>query len=319
MNMRIRFSRKDERSDIPLTTPVVRKKPGIRFFILLGISILTASLNLIRWHPVENSPCVLKWEKYDEQLAGEINSINKLIAAADAYSITKDVPADSIGYWDNLSDIIRVSFSHGYSYYSMNENWVAAIAGAVIWDDLAAIVQPNDIMKYPNAACSQQSIVLMECLKRKGIPYRAVLFAHHYAVEAYINNGWRFFDNNLEIVLAGNTHSDSYEGYAKKGELTRIYRGILGPQSMSYMLGSAHYGAVSAEPAPNAATFHHVTRFLSLTLWLIPFGLAVSEYQKVRKRYRLAEARLLLRRSHNPVPQRVHGIPGFWNEEAKLA
>src|SRR5690606_7454053 len=132
------------------------------------------------------------------------------------------VPVSSLAYWDNMSNIMTNIFSHGYSYYSLEENWIAAICGSLFWRDLAAIVNPEDIMRYSNAACSQQSIVLMECLGRKGIPHRAVMFPNHYAVEAYIENGWRYFDTHLEQVLTHNSHKISFSDYHAKGNLSHM-------------------------------------------------------------------------------------------------
>jgi hypothetical protein len=48
--------------------------------------------------------------------------------------------------------------------------------GEFVWSHLSAIVLPEDILKYPMAACSQQSIIMMECFKKIGVDYRKVGF-----------------------------------------------------------------------------------------------------------------------------------------------
>src|SRR5206468_12316967 len=59
-----------------------------------------------------------------------------------------------------------------------------------------------DILKYPYAACSQQSIVFMEILKRKGFNTREVGFqgktSGHFCFEVDYNGGWHFYDPDME-------------------------------------------------------------------------------------------------------------------------
>ena len=73
--------------------------------------------------------------------------------------------------------------------------------------DLSAIVIPNDILKQPMAACSQQSIIGMEVFKRKGFKVRKVGFFYdgyggHFCFEAFFYNRWHFFDPDLEPKLS---------------------------------------------------------------------------------------------------------------------
>jgi hypothetical protein len=185
-----------------------------------------------------------------------------------------------------MSVIMKNAFSHGYSYYSLQENWIAALCGRLIWTDLAAIVDPEDIIQYPHAACSQQSIVLMECLKRKGIAYRAVLFPRHYAVEALIEGHWRYFDINLEPSMPENKHIFAFTDFEVRGQLPAIYNGKLNEEGTNPALGNARFGKVSASPAPKALLFHRLTKILSRTLWLIPFFLGLRSF--VRRSRRLA-------------------------------
>lgn len=54
---------------------------------------------------------------------------------------------------------------------------------------------PDDIMQYPMAACSQQSIVLMEFFRKKSIPYRKIGFDHYFELEGFKNTRMRNFSS----------------------------------------------------------------------------------------------------------------------------
>ncbi len=71
---------------------------------------------------------------------------------------------------------------------------------------------PDDILKYPKAACSQQSIIGMEVFKRKGFKVRKVGFfmdglGGHFCYEAFFKDKWHFFDPDLEPKLSIMTKS----------------------------------------------------------------------------------------------------------------
>ncbi len=108
------------------------------------------------------------------------------------------IKKNSLAYFEVLSSLVRKRFYHAYSHYSLKENWIAAVAGKFSLYDLSAIVIPDDIMQYPMAACSQQSIVMMDCFKRLGMPFRKVGMTGHYACEGFIENGWYYFDTDKE-------------------------------------------------------------------------------------------------------------------------
>ncbi|MBL0337301.1 MAG: hypothetical protein IPP73_18825 [Chitinophagaceae bacterium] len=85
----------------------------------------------------------------------------------------------------------------------------------VSMEGLSAIVIPDDILEYPYAACSQQSIILMELLKQKGFTTRKVGFqgktTGHFCFEVFYGNGWHFYDPDMEPdskVLDANNRPD---------------------------------------------------------------------------------------------------------------
>ena len=155
----------------------------------------------------------------------------------------------------------------------LKENWMAALAGATVWDHLSAIVLPDDILKYSMAACSQQSIVMMECFKRKGIDYRKIGFDHHFALEGTIHGQWYFFDTNMEPDFSVVPRS-SFASLKKNNELYTIYKAQLDSTGLEYGLANQFYGKVNQAPAPRASFFHSATKLFSRILWLFPLLLA---------------------------------------------
>src|SRR5205823_8534340 len=120
-------------------------------------------------------------EKFDPTLS-YINSTNKLIAAADSSAEKNNIQQGSLQYAEIVSTIIRSRFYHGFSRYRLCDNWIAACGEKIFGHGLASHVNPDNILKYSYGGCSQQSIVLMEVMKRKNISYRSIGFPHHYAV-----------------------------------------------------------------------------------------------------------------------------------------
>jgi len=53
-----------------------------------------------------------------------------------------------------VSGVISEKFYHGYSYYGKGHNVFAKMFEPFLFEGVSAIVIPDDIVKYPNAACS---------------------------------------------------------------------------------------------------------------------------------------------------------------------
>jgi hypothetical protein len=212
-----------------------------------------------------------QWEQYDPSLFYKFQKVNDIIAAANE----RFKPADriKIEYFHFIAQLIRQRFYHGYSYYSMADNPLAFIAGKV-HPHLSAIVMPEDIMKHPMAACSQQSMVLMEIFKRCDVDYRKVGFAHHYAVEAKIDGEWRYFDTNIEPKIQDN--SQSLETLISSGRFDSGYKATQLGVNAIYQLKTTHsYGKIDATPAPRAAMFHKLCYLLVSKYFLTPALLVV--------------------------------------------
>jgi hypothetical protein len=119
-----------------------------------------------------------EWEEYDSSLFYRLQSIPDLLCYAD--SALGVEARQSLEYSELLTALIRKRFYHGYSYYAAGNNWIAWMAGTVLWDHLHALVIPDDILKHPMAACSQQSIVLAAAFQQAGVAYREVDLNGHF-------------------------------------------------------------------------------------------------------------------------------------------
>lgn len=235
--------------------------------LLLVLSALLLLPNFFTAHLAEN-PRYDNKEQFNPGLA-YINSTEKLIEVSDSIAGKNNIPQKSLGYAVTVSQILRNRFYHGFSRYPLNQNWIAAVSELTIGNGLASIVDPDNILKYNFGGCSQQSIVLMEVMKRKNIPYRSVGFPHHYATELMFDNNWYFFDPNMEPNIPDSSRLENKWknniGNLKKYYDTSRFR------NLDWIFGnSITVGKVNAHPAPNAALFHTATNYLSKMLWIFP-------------------------------------------------
>jgi hypothetical protein len=247
---------------------------------LLVLAAVLFGLNFLNFHIITKDEFRHDWERDNSTLINTIRSVDDLLNYADSVAVVKNIGKGSLEYAIELDNVVKNRFTHGYSHYGFKENWIAATAGSV-WKNFSAIVTPDDLLKYPQGACSQQSIVLMECMKRRGISYRTVYFSSHFALEAKVGNQWFFFDPDMEpsLTLATITNLDSL---SKSEKLYTIYKLYSDSVSLATTLSSFSYGKVNAKQAPKTVYFHSVTKFLSKTLWLIPLIAAIFIYRKRR-------------------------------------
>jgi len=261
--------------------------------LLLFLSVLLFLPNVFSYHLFKLQTEKYRWELFEPQLVNKIRSVDGLIAFADSAASVQGIEPNSLEYSVLLSTIIKRRFYHGYSHYALNENWMAAFAGKFIWSDLSAIVIPDDIMQYPMAACSQQSIILMKCFERKGIPFRKVGFEHHFTVEGSFNGRWYYFDPDMEPDFAS-VKRESLQSLVEKNEIFRLYKNTKDSAEIADGLANHYYGEVNSSPAPNATIFHEVTKFASKFLWFIPlsfFLIAIYKSYKMRQRRSFATSK----------------------------
>lgn len=199
-------------------------------------------------------------------------SINDISAHIDGiYSATHFSPQiDTLSYIKTTSDIVKKRFYHGLSQYSIKDNWIAYIGGKLFWNHLTAIVDPDDILDYNQGLCSQQTIVFLEILKRKGINTRWVGLGYkegpgHFLAEVYYQGKWHLYDVNLEpkwekVV----NHHESIAYYRQYPDsLFLAYEGILSKPIFNKIFEKVQYGEVNEFPAKNMLLFHRISKIIT--------------------------------------------------------
>jgi hypothetical protein len=138
---------------------------------------------------------------------------------------------------------------------------------------LDAVVIPDDIMKYPFAACSQQSIVMMEVLRSKGFDTRKISFqgkiSGHFCFEVYYDGGWHFYDTNMEpdaTVLNSYGRPDIASLVSHPDILIKAYNHYPKNEILD-IFPTYTYGEINKFPAPRAMLFQKLTKFLSYIVW----------------------------------------------------
>ena len=241
----------------------------IFYFSLSLLLLLPNFLNIT----LEEKPAYNKIEFFDPSLS-KINSVQKLINYSDSVS-QKEYKRNTLEYALVVSDVMEKRFYHGFSTYSLRQNWIAAISQYLFGHYLANPVVPEDILKYQYAGCSQQAIVLADVMKRNQVPYRKLGFPHHYATELEFNNSWYFFDTNMEPVMTAEDRNLKNWNH-NSDQLKKFYHKNFA--AINWGLGDglkAEVGEVDAAPAPRAFLFQIITKYLSRLLWLVPLFLAV--------------------------------------------
>lgn len=260
-----------------------RKKRIVRFFFLLIIFFCfqvfffeMTALFFPRYN--EQPPYEVGIEKFDPTLS-RLNSVEAFIHFCDSlYGSTTIASSDSGVYAGIVGTVLRYRFVHGYTYYHLGHNYIATLLAPIINKDLSAIVIPDDILKYPKAACSQQSLVGMKVLMEKGFLVRKVGFydkkyGGHFCYEVRYNNNWHFYDPNREPdrKLLEDHGRPGIEALNRDPSLLiKAYP----KDSASFVMAlysSYELGKPGILPGRNAIIFQEITKFLSYVSWII-FG-----------------------------------------------
>ena len=247
--------------------------------LLTGISLLFLLPNFFNVH-LETKPQYDHKERFLPSLS-YINSMDKLVEVSDSIAAKNNIPQGSLKYAINVSMIIRDRFYHGFSRYPLDQNWIAAMSESLLGYGLASIVKPDDILKYSYGGCSQQSIVLMEVMKRKNIPYRSIGFPHHFATELKFDDNWFFFDPNMEPNIPDSDRLESRwnccaDNLKKYYDTSRFH-------DLDWKFGKnleVTLGKTNSAQAPNAVIFQATTKYLSKTIWLMPLLIAFYPRRK---------------------------------------
>jgi len=222
-------------------------------------------------------------EAFDPSLS-RINSIQKLTDYIDLEAEKQGIKSGTLDYAVLTETVIKKRFYHGFSHYTLQQNWIAALAEKFIGYGLGSIVKPDDIITYPNAACSQQSIVMVEVLHSKQYDYRSVGFPHHFALEFGVGYQWYYFDPNMEPKISQSDRAQQ----VWNGDPKRLcsYYDKNRFNDLDWKLGSNQvtYGKVNEPIAADATIFHSMTGFLSKTFWLMPLLMLLYPLRKTMGR-----------------------------------
>jgi hypothetical protein len=267
----------------------------IRKPIPLALLSMAFLLSLAEWakpnrpHQVEQSK-LPKNELFDPQLF-RIQNIAASIRYCDSiYGNSQVKETDSATYVNLVSRFIKNRFYHGYSNFSFGYNTIGWALAPILHKDLSATVIPDDILKFPNGACSQQSIVFFEVVRRKGFVTRKVgLFdstrlGGHFVSEVFWQGNWHYYDVNKEpndsiLEKLGRPSLDMI--LQTPGLIDSVYVGKT-DINIQELFKHPVYGKPNQSEAPNATIYQQVTKTISLTLplwvmiaigiWVLIFG-----------------------------------------------
>ena len=251
------------------------KSYKIRLFIYL--ILLVISITPIVFSTVSNLKSSYNNKELFNIELSRFKSIEGITAHIDGiYSATHlSSEIDTLAYVKAVSDIVKKRFYHGLSEYSIKDNWIAYIGGKLFWNHLVAIVDPDDILDYNQGLCSQQTIVFLEILKRKGIKARWVGLGYkegpgHFLAEVSYQGKWHMYDVNLEpnwkkII----NHHESIAYYKQyQDSLFLAYDGIIERPIFDKIMERVHYGEINEFPAKSMLLFHRITKVIT---YLMPF------------------------------------------------
>lgn len=236
-------------------------------------------------------------ELYDSNLSA-INSIDKAIEYIESLEGATDKEhLDTFSFVSNASKFTKNRFYHGLSRYYISENWIASLSGVIFWDHFSAIVNPDDILKHSAGLCSQQTIVFMEILKKRGIQTRSIGLGYkegpgHFLSEVYYNGNWHLYDVNMEPdwTRIKNHHLSMDYYMANKDTLFKAYQGQIEKQKFYKIMEKVEYGSPNKFPAKNMFVFHWVTKIVILCLPFFFFVMAMKTYYKRSDKVKVFEA-----------------------------
>ncbi len=255
----------------------------IIYILLFLISILPIGAGLFKKEVV---PTTNENEMFNPVLL-KINTVEKLLQYTDSLHLNKK---DTSLYVYEVSEIIKNRFVHGLANYTFSENWIAFLSGKIFWSHLSAIVDPNDILKYEKGLCSQQSIVFMEALRKKGISVRSVALGYkegpgHFLCEVFYSNKWHLYDVTKEPrwEKMKNIHESLEYHLAHKDSLFSVYEGRIERPVFNKLMEKVEYGSLNQFPAKRMLLFHQVTKVFIYVIPLFFFFLLVSSLFKLKK------------------------------------
>ncbi|MEP6677247.1 MAG: hypothetical protein ABJA78_18950 [Ferruginibacter sp.] len=223
-------------------------------------------------------------EKFNPALSS-LNTVDKLDAYVSSVTTEASLTHGTVEYVEAIKNVISERFYHGFSHLSVSQNWVAALAEKVAGYGLSCNVTPEEILKHPYAACSQQCIVLMEMLRRRNIDYRSVGFPHHYTLETKLQNKWYYYDPNMEPAIPNSEREESR--WKDSADYLKKYYDTTRFKDLDYKFGNhlaVTFGVINERPGPNAKRFQSATGIFAKFAWCIPFFLLIFRFANAFKR-----------------------------------
>ncbi|HKB43998.1 MAG TPA: hypothetical protein VKC90_06405 [Chitinophagaceae bacterium] len=271
-------------------------------FIAFNFSLLMAGYQLMEAAGSKNKisdsdPRYNDKEDFDPSLL-RLTSMEKLTAYCDSLYEEKANAGGPVKFEEDYTNIaasvIRKRFYHGYSYYGLDNNFLGVLIADVSIRGLRAIVIPDDMLKYPYAACSQQSVILMKIFQQKGFTTRKVGFQGkkdgHFCFETDYEGSWHFFDPDMEpdIAIMNAYHRPSIQFLAHHPDiLLKAYKQFPAEKVLD-VFPNYFYGPLNTIPGTNAIIFQKATKALSYFIWaifLLLFVMARRKYLRLSNQY----------------------------------
>ncbi len=241
---------------------------------LLVLFFVTALLSTFQWwytYPNASKTTSLA-EAYDPSLH-HLNSIEQTVRWLDSTAQNRGITSSSRAYVDLVDTLIRKRFLHGYAHYRLSDDYISHLLGRIVWSHLSAIVDPDDILRFSHAACSQQSIVFMAILKRKGYRTQKIGLKGHFCTGVFYEGGWHYYDTNKEPRFSKSSPIPSAPTLAAdKNQLYQAYKGILSKGDLDEIFRRIELSESDVLPGYRVRILHKITYFLSRFAWAI-FGL----------------------------------------------
>lgn len=257
--------------------------------IILNLLFITSLTPLcLRVFEKKHVVAVPNNESYDKAL-NRLDDIGKLTSYVDSIVGTKNISSDdTLAFVLAATEIVKKRFHYGFSNYTLADNWAAFLGGKLIWSHLSAIVEPNDILKHTEGLCSQQTIVFLDLLKVKGIPFRSVGLGPkegpgHFLCEVHYNGDWNMYDITMEpnwsAILNSHKSMDYYKN--NKDSLFLVYENKIPSSVLNKMLVQINYGNVNDMPAQNMLLFHKVCKAMIYVIPLLLLWLCIRNYRRM--------------------------------------
>ncbi|MCD6067384.1 MAG: hypothetical protein K0S33_2210 [Bacteroidetes bacterium] len=236
---------------------------------LLFLSLIPLLLKLGK----KEQPVKSKSERYISSL-NTVNSLEKAETYVDEqYALEGLKEFDTAVYVKTATRFTKDRFFHGLARYDFADNWICYLSSKIAWDHFSAIVDPDDILDHAEGLCSQQSIVYMELLKKKGIKTRSVGLGYkegpgHFLTEVFYKGSWHLHDVTMEPQWERVKPDHGSMAYYQqhKGSLFPAYEKRLSKSTFNKIMERVEYGIVDTFPARKMLWFHRITNVITYVI-----------------------------------------------------